>query len=97
MNDSQEAKSNLTTGQMVAYAAGGMAMNLTNLVISQWLPQLYRPDDGQALISGFSFFGFFTVSAGFAFGLFFAAGRCCDQSGGRFSLSFATPRPGGGI
>lgn len=29
--------SQLSFSRMIAYAAGGVAMNLTNLVISQWL------------------------------------------------------------
>jgi GPH family glycoside/pentoside/hexuronide:cation symporter len=36
--------------EKVAYAAGGLAMNLTNLVISQWLYPRYVPDLANALV-----------------------------------------------
>ena len=41
----------LPLGKKMAYAAGGLAMNLSNLVISQWLLKLYVPSKELALIS----------------------------------------------
>ncbi len=40
----------LTTKQKLAYAAGGLAMNLTNLVISQWIFKRYVPSPAEALV-----------------------------------------------
>ncbi len=40
----------LSTRQKVAYAAGGLAMNLTNLVISQWIFKRWVPTPADALV-----------------------------------------------
>ena len=40
----------LTTGKKISYAMGGMALNLANLVISQWLLKLYVPSKVTALV-----------------------------------------------
>ena len=40
----------LSTGNKVAYAMGGIAMNLTNLVISQWIYKRYVPSPEEALV-----------------------------------------------
>ena len=41
----------LTTGKKISYAMGGMALNLANLVISQWLLKLYVPSKDTALVA----------------------------------------------
>jgi len=40
----------LSMGRKAAYATGGIAMNLTNLVISQWIYKLYVPSPETALV-----------------------------------------------
>ena len=57
---------NLSVGQTVSYAAGGLAMNLTNLLISMWLVRRYVPDEKNALVPAF------------ALGLFVVLGRVMD-------------------
>ena len=52
----------LSNRQKLAYAAGGLAMNLTNLVISQWIFKRYVPSPAEALVpvalfSAIFFFG----------------------------------------
>ena len=54
--------SQLPTRKKLAYAAGGTAMNLTNLVIAQWIFKLYVPNPAAALVpvalfSAIFFFG----------------------------------------
>ncbi len=56
----------LSTKQKLAYAAGGLAMNLTNLVISQWIFKRYVPSPAEALVP---------VAL---FGAIFFAGRITD-------------------
>lgn len=70
--------STLSTGRKVAYAAGGMAMNLTNLVISQWLIYLYVPDTGKGTVLIPALAGGLVVAAGTLFGIFFSVGRLTD-------------------
>ena len=41
----------LSIGKKLSYASGGMALNLANLVISQWLLKLYVPSRDAALVS----------------------------------------------
>jgi len=40
----------LSMGRKAAYSMGGIAMNLTNLVISQWIYKLYVPSPQEALV-----------------------------------------------
>ncbi len=52
----------LSTGNKLAYASGGLAMNLCNLVISQWIFKRYVPNPADALVpvalfSAIFFFG----------------------------------------
>jgi GPH family glycoside/pentoside/hexuronide:cation symporter len=56
----------LSFGKKLSYAMGGMALNLANLVISQWLLKLYVPSKDTAL-----------VAAGL-FSLIFLCGRVLD-------------------
>ena len=56
----------LPLGKKLSYASGGVAMNLTNLVISQWLFLLYASGGDQALVPPA------------LFGLFFMLGRVTD-------------------
>lgn len=65
---------NLTPGRKIAYAMGGMAMNLTNLVISQLLFYRYipDPDKGTVLIPATA------IAAGTLFGILMTAGRLTD-------------------
>ena len=67
-----------STRRDLAYAAGGMAMNLTNLVISQWLIYLYVPDIGSGTVLIPVIAGALVLSAGTVFGLFFSLGRLTD-------------------
>ena len=41
----------LTFGKRLSYSMGGMALNLANLVISQWLLKLYVPSKDTALVA----------------------------------------------
>jgi len=41
----------LTFGRKLSYSMGGMALNLANLVISQWLMKLYVPSKDTALVA----------------------------------------------
>jgi len=41
----------LTFGKKLSYSMGGMALNLANLVISQWLMKLYVPSKDTALVA----------------------------------------------
>lgn len=56
----------LSVGGKISYAMGGVAMNLTNLVISQWLFLLYASGGEGALVPAA------------LFGLFFMLGRITD-------------------
>jgi len=49
----------LRFGTKLSYAMGGMALNLANLVISQWLMKLYVPSRDSALVAGALFAGIF--------------------------------------
>jgi GPH family glycoside/pentoside/hexuronide:cation symporter len=49
----------LRFGTKLSYAMGGMALNLANLVISQWLLKLYVPSRDSALVAGALFAGIF--------------------------------------
>ncbi len=40
----------LSLSRKIAYAVGGLGMNLPNLVISQWIFKRYVPGDGEALV-----------------------------------------------
>ncbi len=40
----------LSTARKIAYAAGGMGMNLPNLIVSQWLLKRYVPGGDEALV-----------------------------------------------
>ncbi len=51
----------LSTGKKFSYAAGGMALNLANLAISQWLLKLYVPNRDEALVNGAVFSVIFLV------------------------------------
>lgn len=73
-----QEKRTLSTARMIAYAAGGIAMNLTDLIISQWLLFRYLPEGGgDPLISGLVFGGV-TLTAAVTFSLFFSLGRITD-------------------
>lgn len=56
----------ISTSRKVLYGMGGLAMNLTNLIIAQWLLKLYAPDKLAVLVPSF------------LFGLFFTLGRVTD-------------------
>jgi len=56
----------ISTGKKLSYAMGGMSMNLTNLVISQWLFFLFVPDKKHALVPAS------------LFGIYFMLGRVTD-------------------
>lgn len=51
----------LTIGQKISYATGGLALNLANLVISQWLLKLYVPSKDTALVSAGLFAAIFLI------------------------------------
>lgn len=51
----------LTLGQKISYATGGLALNLANLVISQWLLKLYVPNKETALVSASLFAAIFLI------------------------------------
>ncbi len=53
-------------------------MNLTNLVISQWLIYLYVPGDGKGQVLIPALAGAVTLAAGTVFGVFFSLGRLTD-------------------
>jgi GPH family glycoside/pentoside/hexuronide:cation symporter len=46
-----DAAAKLPLGKQIAYAFGGLAMNLTNLVISQWVLKRYVPSGGEPLVA----------------------------------------------
>jgi glycoside/pentoside/hexuronide:cation symporter, GPH family len=51
----------LTLKQKLSYATGGLALNLANLVISQWLLKLYVPSRDTALVSAGLFAAIFLI------------------------------------
>jgi GPH family glycoside/pentoside/hexuronide:cation symporter len=51
----------LTLTQKLSYATGGFALNLANLVISQWLLKLYVPNKDTALVSAGLFAAIFLI------------------------------------
>jgi glycoside/pentoside/hexuronide:cation symporter, GPH family len=51
----------LSMSRKISYAMGGMALNLANLAISQWLLKLYVPSRTEALVSPLLFSTFFLV------------------------------------
>jgi GPH family glycoside/pentoside/hexuronide:cation symporter len=66
--------SQLSFGQTLAYACGGVSLTLPNLVISQWLLVRYLGERGDAPLIP----GFMALSAGVTFGIMFALGRVTD-------------------
>ncbi len=52
---------NLSTKQKVSYSMGGLALNLANLAISQWLLKLYVPNKEHALMSSTLFAFIFLI------------------------------------
>jgi glycoside/pentoside/hexuronide:cation symporter, GPH family len=48
-------------GKKISYAMGGIALNLANLVISQWLLKLYVPNRDEALVDGAVFSAIFLL------------------------------------
>jgi GPH family glycoside/pentoside/hexuronide:cation symporter len=56
----------LTFAQKISYAIGGLALNLANLAISQWLLKLYVPSKDTALVDSTLFAAIFLI------------GRCVD-------------------
>lgn len=54
----------LSTGKKLSYAMGGMALNLANLAISQWLLKLYVPNREEALVNATVFSFIFLIGRG---------------------------------
>ncbi len=49
-NAGGEPMNELSTGRKLAYAMGGLAMNLTNLIVAQWILVRYVPSPEKALV-----------------------------------------------